>query len=126
MVPTVRLDGLTLRSQMPIRKGRREHRKKVAAAKRIERRGTGESLFTVSFHSPETTTQLCLLTRFPGSSGPYCVFLGHELNELYATSSPSPAKGVSSSVRSANLQWHLRKGGHYHWLVEGPGRASFI
>ena len=39
VVPRVRLDGLTFRSQIPTRKGRREHRKREAAAKSMERRG---------------------------------------------------------------------------------------
>ena len=40
MVPGVRLvDGLTLRSQMITKKEKREHRKRVAAVKRMERRG---------------------------------------------------------------------------------------
>lgn len=37
--------------------------------------------------------------------------------EVHSVSAPSLAKGVSCSVMSGNLQWCLRGGGHYHWLV---------
>lgn len=62
VVPGVRLDGLTFRSQIPTRKGTREHRKRGAAAKSMERRGKWEPPCAVSFHSPEATAQFSCWT----------------------------------------------------------------